>query len=185
MPVTQDTATVLRFPEPTGTVAVMTDDVIVELFEANRDKLLALIRRKLSPRLRKRIDPEDILQDAMLRASKRKEWLASALSPQQQARNLERIVSEQTIDRVRAELGPARNSDRDLHFPDESVAQLALGLLGVPVDAQQGVGAQGADRRGARGFRSARTNRPADPAPAERREAVIPRNRPAPRTRNG
>ncbi len=52
-------------------------DVFAELFESLRPQLLRIIHGKLSPTIRQRVDPEDVLQDTFVRAShsvERFEW---------------------------------------------------------------------------------------------------------------
>ena len=49
-------------PSPRG------DDELLALFKARRDRLLAMVRRRVGPRLIAKIDPEDVLQDVFLRA---------------------------------------------------------------------------------------------------------------------
>ena len=43
-------------------------DAFAEVFEALRERLLATIRRRLSPPIRARVDAEDVLQDTFVRA---------------------------------------------------------------------------------------------------------------------
>src|SRR5262245_15997215 len=104
MPEILNTGTAIQFLEPIGTARIMTADELVELFEARREQLLALIHSKLSSRLRRRFDPEAVLQDAMVRARTRTEWLSHSPTPADLDRKLRRLVCEQTNDLLRGHL---------------------------------------------------------------------------------
>jgi RNA polymerase sigma-70 factor (ECF subfamily) len=128
MPPMLNTGTTTQFPEPLSRPTLMTQDQLAELFETRREELLALIRRKLRSRLGKRLEPTDILQDAFIRACKHREWLSDSLTPEELSKKLRRIVFEEMTDRIRQHLGPRRNPEGEVHFPDESYVQLAMGL---------------------------------------------------------
>jgi RNA polymerase sigma-70 factor (ECF subfamily) len=101
------------------------DDALVSLFEAGRSRLLAMVRRRVGPRLIAKIDPEDVLQDVFLRA--RTEWISDPPPAEHREWWLYRLAWRRTIELMRAALGPTRNADRDVSAPwsDESAAQLA------------------------------------------------------------
>ena len=71
-----------------------------ELFEPQRQYLLATIRRRLSPAIQQRIDPEDVLQDSFVRglhSFSRFEWQGE----NSLRRWLEAIATHVTLDVVR------------------------------------------------------------------------------------
>jgi RNA polymerase sigma factor (sigma-70 family) len=113
---------------PIAGTTIRTEDELAELFEARREEFLAMIRGKLRSRLGKRLEPRDILQDAFIRACKHWPWLCDSRTLEELERKLRRIVFEETTDQIRQHLGPRRNPDGEIHFPDESYVQLALGL---------------------------------------------------------
>ncbi len=85
-----------------------------ELFEPLRSHLLATIRRRLSPPIRQRIDPEDVLQDTFVRglhSFSRFEWQGE----DSLRRWLEAIATHVTLDVVRHQgRRKALRLDRDL-----------------------------------------------------------------------
>ena len=101
------------------------DDDLLALFKARRDRLLAMVRKRVGPRLVARIDPEDVLQDVFLRAQR--EWQSSPPPPEHREWWLYRLAWRRTIELMRAALGADRNADREVSAPwcDESAAQLA------------------------------------------------------------
>ncbi len=102
------------------------DDDLLTLFEARRDRLLAMVRRRVGPRLIARIDPEDVLQDVFLRA--RREWQSDPPPREHREWWLYRLAWRRTIELMRAALGPDRNADRETPWCDESAGQLAADL---------------------------------------------------------
>jgi len=101
------------------------DDDLLAFFTASRSRLMAMVRRRVGPRLIARIDPEDVLQDVFLRAER--EWSSDRPPPEHRDWWLYRLVWRRTIELMRAALGPNRNADRETPSPwsDESAAQLA------------------------------------------------------------
>jgi RNA polymerase sigma-70 factor (ECF subfamily) len=128
MPQISNTGTTPLVPEPIGSKTIMTQDRLAELFESKREDLLALIRRRLRSKLGKRLEPADILQNAFIRACKHREWLSDSRTPEELERKLRRIVFEERTDEIRQHLGPRRNPEGEIRFPDESCIQLAMGL---------------------------------------------------------
>jgi RNA polymerase sigma-70 factor (ECF subfamily) len=107
-------------PSPDG------DDDLLALFKARGDRLLAMVRRRVGPRLIGRIDPEDVLQDVFVRA--RREWLSDPPPREHREWWLYRLAWRRTIELMRAALGPGRNADRETPWCDESAGQLAADL---------------------------------------------------------
>lgn len=101
-------------------------------FERLRPRLLAMIHRRIDPKLAARVDPEGVVQDAYLRARAR--W--QALSPK--PANLDVWIYGQVHDRlievVRRALGPEHNVDREARWPNGTEAPLAEHLC----DSQTG-----------------------------------------------
>ena len=56
-------------PTPDG------DAELLALFKARRGRLAAMVRRRVGPRLIAKIDPDDVLQDVFIRASR--EWISN------------------------------------------------------------------------------------------------------------
>ncbi len=85
-----------------------------ELFEPLRPRLLASIRTKLSPAIRQRIDPEDVLQDTYVRglhSLSRFKWQGE----ESFSRWLQAIASHVALDVVRYEgRRPALRLERDI-----------------------------------------------------------------------
>ncbi len=85
-----------------------------ELFEPLRPRLLASIRTRLSPAIRQRVDPEDVLQDTYVRglhSLSRFEWQGEGSF----GRWLEAIASHVALDVVRHEgRRPALRLERDV-----------------------------------------------------------------------
>jgi RNA polymerase sigma-70 factor (ECF subfamily) len=99
------------------------DDSLVSLFEAQRGRLLAMVTRRLGPRLAAKIDPESVLQDVFLRAWK--EWNVQRPPREHWEWWLYRLAWRRTIELMRAALGPDRNADREVPWGDESAARFA------------------------------------------------------------
>jgi hypothetical protein len=53
---------------PKAAASVPSEDLLAAQFQANREEFLSLIRIHLSPKLERRIDPKDVLQEAFTRA---------------------------------------------------------------------------------------------------------------------
>ena len=110
------------------TLSFLTGEAILtEAFERLRPRLVAMINRRISTKLAVRIDPEGVIQEAFLRARPR--WQALTPKPD----DLDAWVYGQVLDRfrevVRGALGPEHDVDRDIAWPDGSVAPLAEHLV--------------------------------------------------------
>ena len=86
-----------------------------------------MVRRLIGHRLAARIDVEDVLQAAFLRA--RSQWIARPPEPESQYCWLYGTVRNQVQDEIRKALGATRNLDRELSLPDDSVAEVVIGLV--------------------------------------------------------
>lgn len=121
-----------RFSAPTG------DEELLALFESRRERLLAMIRRRVGPRLTAKIDPEDVLQDVFLRAQG--EWCSSPPPVPYRDWWLYRLAWRRTIELIRAALGPGRDADREALWPDESAARFAEDLAASQTGASTALG---------------------------------------------
>jgi RNA polymerase sigma-70 factor (ECF subfamily) len=98
------------------------------LFAEHQARLLAVIQRRMDPKLRPRIDPEDVLHESFLRARGRWEdfkgrrglppfvWLYG-------------IVCDYLIEVWRHNKRLCRDLDREVLYPEQSSLQVGLGLV--------------------------------------------------------
>jgi RNA polymerase sigma-70 factor (ECF subfamily) len=100
--------------------------MLIAAFESARPKLLEMARRKIGVGLAARVDAEGAVQNGYLLARRR--WMAATEKPADLYCWIYGIVRGQVIDEIRAALGPNRDAGRDLPWPDDSVAELALRL---------------------------------------------------------
>jgi len=99
-------------------------------FEEHRVKLLRMLENRIDPSLRRRIDPEDVLADAFLKAQSR--WTKYLEAP---PLSLYLWLRQQTLDSLSAAWRRHGGAGRDLHrempWPDHSSMALGLGALGT------------------------------------------------------
>jgi RNA polymerase sigma factor (sigma-70 family) len=100
--------------------------ILIEAFESARPKLVEMARRRIGPGLAARVDAEGVAQNAYLQARRR--WMAATEKPTDLYLWLYGIVRNQVIDEIRAATGPNRDAGRDVPWPDNSVAELAMRL---------------------------------------------------------
>ncbi len=108
-----------------------------DLFERHRPRLLAALFRRLDPRLTPRIDPEDVLQDAFLRA-RQHEGPLRALPTDQVFPWLYRLARECLFAAWRRENRECRDVARGLPWPEASSVQLGLGLVSPATSPSSG-----------------------------------------------
>jgi RNA polymerase sigma-70 factor (ECF subfamily) len=102
---------------------------LAKLMEEHRPKLLRMLENRIDPSLRRRIDPEDVLTDAFLKASGQWEEILrkGAIPPfafiYQQTR-------EALIAAWRRHSGATRDARMDLPCPEHSAAAMAMGFFG-------------------------------------------------------
>jgi RNA polymerase sigma factor (sigma-70 family) len=109
------------------TVPVSGDDrELARVFEENRLKLLGMVQRYLGGRLTARIDAEEVLQDAFVRARAR--WIVQRPEPAHWVCWVYGQVRDTVIEQIRKELGPTRSLDKELPLPEGSIAEIVLGL---------------------------------------------------------
>jgi RNA polymerase sigma-70 factor (ECF subfamily) len=101
---------------------------LAKLFDGHRARLLAMVRRRIDPALAARVDPEDVLGEAFLRASARwSEYDSEAMSTYSW---LYRIVLDCLIGTWRNAHAAGRSIQREVPWPERSSVQLGLGLVG-------------------------------------------------------
>jgi RNA polymerase sigma-70 factor (ECF subfamily) len=99
-----------------------------KLLEEHRPRLVAMVRRRMDPRLAQRVDAEEIVSEAYLTARTRHAELKDDASVTAYAW-LYRIVRDCLIEAWRRETRDKRDLHRDQPFAAESSAQLALSLM--------------------------------------------------------
>ena len=99
-----------------------------KLLEEHRPRLVAMVGRRLDPRLGQRLDPDDVVSEAFLIARRKYPEFKKQASLSVYAW-LYRIVLDCLIEAWRRESRDRRDLDRDLPWPAESSAQFAIGLL--------------------------------------------------------
>jgi RNA polymerase sigma-70 factor (ECF subfamily) len=99
-----------------------------KLFEEQRPRLLAMLKRRIDPALAARLDPDDILSEVFLEA--RRKWdrfqQQATLSP---SAWLYGIARDCLIEVWRKSARDCRDHRRDLPWPEQSSAQLGMQLL--------------------------------------------------------
>jgi len=100
---------------------------LVSVFEMHRPRLMAMVQRRIAPALGRRVDPEDILDEAFLRARTRWSNRDPAMSDYAW---LYRITLDYLIDAWRAANTAGRSLRKEVPWPEHSSAQLGMGLIG-------------------------------------------------------
>jgi RNA polymerase sigma-70 factor (ECF subfamily) len=99
-----------------------------KLFEDHSPRLLSMVRRRIDPALAARLDPEELLNEAYVRATGK--WRAfqrqSSMTPYAW---LYQLVLQCLIDAWRRETRGKRDLRRDMPWPERTSIQLGLGLL--------------------------------------------------------
>ena len=99
-----------------------------QLLEEHRPRLLAMLRRRLDPKLNPRLDAEEILSEAFLQARRRWEGFQTVPGRQPYAW-LYRIALDCLIEAWRRETRSPRDVRRAVPLPDATSLQLGLGLV--------------------------------------------------------
>jgi RNA polymerase sigma-70 factor, ECF subfamily len=109
-----------------------TADVVSELFEQHRPRLLEIVRRRIDPALALRVDENDIIHESFIRARERWENRSEKMAPFPW---LYRIVIDCLIDEWRKHNRVKRGGLKfEVPWPERSSAQLA-GSLTSPSEA--------------------------------------------------
>jgi RNA polymerase sigma-70 factor (ECF subfamily) len=103
------------------------EDGLARLFAEHELKLSAMVGRLIGPRLAARISVDDVFQAAYLRA--RSQWTDRPPVPGARYCWLYGIVRNQVMDEVRKAMGATRSLDREISIPDDSVAEVVMGLV--------------------------------------------------------
>ncbi len=99
-----------------------------KLFEEYRARLLEMLRQRIDPRLRPRLDAEEILQEAFLAA--RGKWGRSGQEPPKSSYAwLYRIALDTLIEQWRRHTRDCRDPRREFALPEQSSMQMGLDLL--------------------------------------------------------
>ncbi len=102
--------------------------LLAKVFEEYRARLTEMIRRRIDPALASRVDPEDILAEAFLRARDR--WSSHNPAVISTYAWLYRIVRDALIASYRNANTAGRAIRREVSWPERSSIQLGLGLVG-------------------------------------------------------
>jgi RNA polymerase sigma-70 factor (ECF subfamily) len=113
-------------PNPPSSVSELA--ALAKLFEEHRARLLAMVRRRIDPALSARVDPEDVLEEAFLRAGAR--WSNYDPAVMSSYTWLYRIVLDCLIETSRQAHAAGRSIQREVPWPQRSSVQLGLGLVG-------------------------------------------------------
>jgi RNA polymerase sigma-70 factor (ECF subfamily) len=99
-----------------------------QLLQEHQPRLLAMLRRRLDPKLNPRLDAEEILSMAFLQARRR--WAAFQGRPEMKPYPwLYRIALDSLLEAWRYETRSPRDVRRALPLPDATSLQLGLGLV--------------------------------------------------------
>lgn len=112
-----------KAPESVSEIALL-----ARVFEEHRARLTEMIRRRAGNSLASRVDPEDILGDAFLRARER--WASHDPALMSTYAWLYRIVLDALIAAWRNANTAGRAIRREVPWPERSSVQLGLGLVG-------------------------------------------------------
>jgi RNA polymerase sigma-70 factor (ECF subfamily) len=103
-------------------------EVLAEVFERYRARLLPIIRRRIDGVLSARLDADDILSDAFLEAQRK--WCRfEAHGARSPFAWLCRVVLDCIIERWRYHSRGVRNAELELPWPDQTSVHLALRLV--------------------------------------------------------
>lgn len=109
--------------------------ILGDLFMGHRDRLHTMVRLRLDPQLRVRVDTSDVLQDAYLEAQKRlDQYLAESPSPMPFYLWLRRLTAQKLIDVQRFHLADKRAFKREVglnsgDLPHATSEAMALAII--------------------------------------------------------
>jgi RNA polymerase sigma-70 factor (ECF subfamily) len=99
-----------------------------QFFDDYRPRLLAMLRRRIDPRLAVRVDPEEVLAEAFLDARRRWPQFRDRGSASAYAW-LYRVTFDRLIETWRHQTRGRRDLHRDLPWPEESSVLMGLSLV--------------------------------------------------------
>jgi RNA polymerase sigma-70 factor (ECF subfamily) len=112
--------------------------ILGQLLEEHRSRLLAMLGRRIDPKLHLRLDPEDILSEAFLQARRR--WTAYQAEPKMKPYAwLYRIALDCLIDAYRRETRGRNDLHKEMPMPEGTSAQLGLGLINAGTSPSEAV----------------------------------------------
>lgn len=101
---------------------------LIRQFESSRDRLLAMLDRRIDRGIASRQGAEDVLQEVYLKARRR--WPGFAATKMTAHAWLYRVAMDTLIEVWRKEHREARDPGREMPWPDRSSVQLGLNLIG-------------------------------------------------------
>jgi RNA polymerase sigma-70 factor (ECF subfamily) len=110
-----------------STVDIVELAALGRMFEEHRLKLLAMLRQRIDPALASRLQAEDVLADAFLRAKHR--WPDFQQSGMTAYAWLYRLVLDCLYDTYDFHAAKGRDFHREVRMPDGSSSQFVLGLV--------------------------------------------------------
>jgi len=118
-------------PAPDPAPSTMADFAALgQLLEEHRPRLLGVLERRIDPKLRQRVDPEELLQETFLDA--RREWPAYQRgSPMTPWAWLYGLAYDRLREAYRKEARGIRDLRRQVPIPEESSVLLGLQLAGA------------------------------------------------------
>jgi RNA polymerase sigma-70 factor (ECF subfamily) len=120
-------------------------EAFLEPLDAQREKFLKFVRRRLTARPGARRDPEDVLQAAFVRAADRRaafERSGMALDAW-----FYRVIDDALIDDHRFQVRQKRDCAAETAWPDRSSAQLAAGLADAGTSPSEAAGRRETNER--------------------------------------
>ena len=101
-----------------------------DLFAKHRDRLLGMVSRRIDPALARRIGPEEVVQEAFLRAREKWDWFDShGRTVMTETSWLYKLSRDCLTEHWRKHSGPNRDLRREMPIPDESSMALFGGLI--------------------------------------------------------
>lgn len=98
-----------------------------QLYLEHELKLSEMVRRHIGQRLAARLHPEDVLQEAFLRAERR--WENRPSNPEDHYCWLYGMVRDEMLDQIRKAMAEKRSLDKEVPLPEDSRAEVVMGLI--------------------------------------------------------
>jgi RNA polymerase sigma-70 factor, ECF subfamily len=106
-----------------------------QLFQEHRARLLGMIRRRISPALARRVEPEEILNNVYLKLHQR--WPEITTSPEPPTRLLYRAAKDCLIDAWRFHKRKNRDVEREVPWPERASQVLGSKLAAALTSPSQ------------------------------------------------